>query len=147
MSDLVAIREEVSKAVESGRIGRAVAVRLFACLSADHGQLVPTTAAALDLANRWLGGKLVRFDVRGAVDSGHLTVLAEFANGETALVGATQWMDGPPKLEFLIVGTMGTMHYDGANVLEGPVTFDAIATRPLAAMIETALRTKAPVSR
>jgi hypothetical protein len=147
MLALASIGEDVSKAIAAGRIGRAVAVRLFASLSADHGQLLAATAAALELADRWLAGKLVRIDVRGTVAAGHLTVLAEFADGQTALVGTAQLTSGPPRLEFLIVGTTGTIQYDGANAFDEPVSFDPETARPLATMIENALRTKAPVSR
>ena len=136
------LSETVSDAIGDRRIGRPVAVRLYAYLSPDHGELLRGTADALALADRWLPGELVRLEARGSVELGHVTVLAEFSGGETALVSGACLHDGPPRIDFLILGTQGSVRHEGLpNAASDPLVLgeDRLAADSLRADLQKAL--------
>lgn len=103
----------VARVIADGRIGRPVAARLHAFLSADHGELAQRAADALDLASLWLGDKPVRVEARGSIAEGQFALLAEYANGQNALVVTHLLRDGEPHVDFSVFGTHGTMEHDG----------------------------------
>ena len=113
MGDFTAARETVGAALRSGRIGTPVAVRIVAHQSADHGSLERAAAAALAAATRWLDSPLERLTALGDVRSGQISVLAQYAGGQTALVSAGSRGVGQPVVEILVTGNRGVLSWEG----------------------------------
>ena len=107
-----ALIDGVTKAVAEGSIGRPVALRLHAFVVETVDKTLPAATGLLAMANRWFAGKLVRIEGRGSVASLHLTMLAEFAGGETALVSVHRRPNAEARLEFLLLGSQGMLRHD-----------------------------------
>lgn len=119
-----AMGEWAGRAIAQGRIGRPVAVRLHAFVSPDHGQLVPSTAEALAMVAKWFEADLVLLEARGAVESGHIVALAQFEAGQTALVSGTCLFEGPSRLDFILLGSQGSVRHEGlADAASEPLVF------------------------
>ena len=134
-------------------IGEPVAVRAFFQLSEDHGLLTPALAAAVAASARWLDSRPSRLHAQGGAAQGFLSVLVEFAGGQTALVTSeTRHALGPTLGEsavlVLILGNHGSLRYDdqpGAGGLSFPaLPADQARYQPFHAAIERSLRTGRP---
>ncbi|MGH9659609.1 MAG: hypothetical protein ACRD96_13760 [Bryobacteraceae bacterium] len=124
----------MEKALATGRIGRPVAVRAFLQWTADHGVLTRLAADACDAAARWFESAVTACYARGGAAEGYVSVLAEYARGETALVAAEVLREGPAATLVLVVGNRGTLQFDDAAP-EQP------GDSPLRALIERSLAT------
>jgi hypothetical protein len=93
------------------QIGRAVALRAFFELSADHGRLLPVVEAALAAAEQWFGSTPARVYALGGARHGEVTVLAEYAGGQTALVSAGVLRDPLPRADVLLIGNHGALRF------------------------------------
>ena len=109
------LSRQVRGAISGARVGRPVALRLHAHVASDHGLLLAAAAAALEFADHLFNGGLCRVDVRGSVASGHLVALAEFTGGETALATSTSRPAEGPSIDFLLLGSQGSVSFDGAS--------------------------------
>lgn len=132
----------VRRAIEQGRIGAAVVVRMHAFLSSAPEKLVEDTAAILARCGSWLtpipppadsaragsngdrsgedrseappGSDLVLLHALGSAAAGHLVALARTASGRTVLVRCATRFDGPARLEFLVLGTHGSLRHEAS---------------------------------
>jgi hypothetical protein len=143
------LNEFVRKTLSENRIGRPVALRLHAYLSADHGELIPRAADLLDITTTWFGSDLIRLDARGSVADGQITVLAEFALGQTALVVHHLLRDGPPRVDFFLFGTLGMVEHEAlAGAMQEPVVSARNRPRPdrLSELLGRSLEHGSPVA-
>lgn len=113
MLPLDSASEVVARALATGHIGTPVAVRIVAHLTADHGQVEPLAAQALDAAMSWLDAEPHLLTARGGARAGQITILARCAGGQTALVSAGSCGIGAPLLEIVVTGNRGTLAWEG----------------------------------
>lgn len=92
-------------------IGNVVFVRANLELTADHGLLTAVAAAGLGNAARWIQAEPSSVYAQGGVKEGYVSLLAEFANGASALISA-EAAHGEPSAQLLLVGQRGTLRYD-----------------------------------
>jgi len=139
MNYLASLEKAVGAALARKQIGRPVALRIVLQVTADHGLVVPVAAQAVEMAQRWFGSVAVRVYAQGGARSGFVSVLAEFAAGETALIAAEAGTE-PPAVLVLLIGNHGTLQYDDAReaVLAQP------ADSPLRRVIERSLESRRP---
>ncbi|MFC1597614.1 hypothetical protein ACFL5Q_06730, partial [Planctomycetota bacterium] len=81
-----AASEAVLAALRSKRIGTPVSVRIVDCGTSEVERLEPRLARAMETASRWLGAEVRRLAALGDFQSHQVSVLAEFRQGQTALV-------------------------------------------------------------
>lgn len=135
-------------------IGTPVALRGYLQLGTDHGLLISQAAGMTALAERWFGGKATSIYSQGSVESGYVSLLVQFAAGETALVvselvrPARDGAGERPLVKLLVVGNHGTIEFedtpgsDGLPVDVSPV--DGPRERELAREVERSLRSGQP---
>ena len=131
-------------------IGDAVALRAYLQLTSDHGLLIPTLAAALAMAGRWLGSPTGLY-AQGGSRQGYVSALAQFS-GRTALISSDLIRTGDerPAVTLLLVGNRGSLQFsdhpgaDGLLVNLDPPHGEE--ERNIGAMIEQSLRQKRPVA-
>lgn len=111
MKYLAWLEETVGARLRGGAIGKPVFVRANLQLSADHGHLVPLAAAALDTASQWIGAAVRSIYAQGGIRQGFVSLLVEFAGGQSALVTAELAHSGA-ETQLLIVGQHGTLRFD-----------------------------------
>jgi hypothetical protein len=130
-------------------IGEPVSLRAYLQLGEDHGLLLPATAAALGLAESWLGSPTRTVYAQGGSAAGYINILASFHNGRTALLCLELLNGQSPDVLLLLVGNHGTMEYrdrpgeDGLTVDLSPP--ESGRHRALAMHIERSLADEAPV--
>ena len=152
MSYYTEVEAAVAAAVRTGRIGQLVAVRAFFQLSADHGHLLGIAAEGVRRASAWFDAPPRAVYAVGGPTLGQVCVLADFRDGQTALLtAATRIADGPPTADVLVIGNHGTLHWDAAaNAPADLPAYDAEQLsdggRKLIAAIERSLVTGASVS-
>lgn len=95
-----------------GKIGVPVAVRVVAHAEADHGQMESLAAVALEHATIWLGGELLHLTARGGVESGQITIFAQLAKGQSALVSVGSYGVGKPLVAFEVWGNRGMLSWE-----------------------------------
>jgi len=108
------LEKQLDAAVIRRRIGRPVALRAILQLTADHGLLAPLAGETLATASRWFEAPLSRLYAQGGAAAGYLSVMAEFAHGQSALVTAETTRLETPMVLVLLVGRRGTLRFDDA---------------------------------
>ncbi len=117
MDSFDAAVNRVSRALATGKIGQAVAVRMVAHIAVDHGWLERLARAALDETNRWIDSPWESIAAMGSIQRGELTSLVRFKSGATALVTVGSCGAGPPILEAVVVGNRGVLSSEGSEPL------------------------------
>ncbi len=135
-------------------IGDAVALRAYLQLASDHGLLIPTLAAALAMAGRWLGSPTGLY-AQGGSRQGSVSALAHFS-GRTALISSDLIRPGDgagaerPTVTLLLIGNRGSLQFSDHPGADGlPVILDpphGEGERNIRAMIEQSLRQQRPVT-
>jgi predicted dehydrogenase len=115
MEDLNARLDTLTGALASGQIGTPVAARLVAHLGADHGRIERVAARVLEAASAWFASRMDQLTALGGAETGHISILARFAAGQTALVCAGSGGAGPPLLEILVTGSRGVLSWEGQS--------------------------------
>ena len=92
-------------------IGQPVFARLCLELTADHGRLAGLAKSGLETVGRWMASGVRSVHEAGGARQGFVSLLAEFANGQTALVSAES-AHQEPSVQVLIVGRHGTLRWD-----------------------------------
>jgi len=135
------IDRQVARAVAAGRVGTPVALRAFLYLSEDHGRLMETVGAVLAAAGGWFSSPARRLYALGGAAHGEITVLAEFAGGQTALISAGLLRGPAPLANILVIGNKGTLRFEGPAVPEPAPP----AVRRLLSAVERSLASGAAV--
>ena len=114
VSTIASIHSVVTSALHINQVSRAVSVRAFLQLSADHGHLDAILAEMTTHVSAWFESKPARLYALGGAESGQLTVLVEFEAGQTALITAALLMASQaPVADLLVIGNHGTLRWDG----------------------------------
>ncbi len=137
---------QVTPRLRSGAIGLPVFVRANLEIHADHGLLFPAAAEALEAAVGWLDGSVKSIYAQGSVRDGFVSLLVEFSNGRTALIGVEVHMEGDPSARLLIVGQHGTLRLDDFPELPQLANPTIGAAARWIPMIERSLVTKRPAA-
>jgi len=104
--------DAVLAAVRAKRIGTPVSVRIVDHTASEVDQLEPLLARALEAASRWLDADVRRLAALGDFPSGQVSVLAEFRQGQTALVSVGTRGHSRPLLEVVVVGNRGVLSWE-----------------------------------
>ena len=91
MSSFCGVSQTIEEAIQTGRIGQAVAARVVVHESGDPDQLQQLAAVVLGTTAGWLGGEIVQLTANAYQEAGQLTLLARLNGGQSALVSV-----GPP---------------------------------------------------
>lgn len=105
------LEKSVEEKLAADSIGRPVFVRLVLALTTDHGLLDQGLQRAVAMADRWLGSKSQRMERMGGAREGYVSALAEYHDGQTALLAAEVFRT-EPEARVLIVGQRGTLRFD-----------------------------------
>ncbi len=139
------LEEALAGKLAAKPVGEPVALRAHVRLTSDHGLLIPTLAATVKIVSRWFSQGRPKLYTQGGPEQGHVSVLATFAGGQTALVGTELIRDaeapgtGEAAVRILLVGNHGTMEFvdtPGADTL--PVDL-AVSTDPEAQALARAI--------
>jgi hypothetical protein len=126
-------------------IGRPVFLRASLQLTADHGLLAPILAAQLETAARWMATPVRRLYAQGGERQGFLSVLAEFDDGQTALISSELTHGGEASADLLLLGQRGSFRFqdqpEPLQLREPPA-----ANQALAAALARSLGAGKPVS-
>lgn len=135
-------------------IGTPVALRAYLQLSSDHGLLISQAVGMTALAERWFSGKAASIYSQGSAEAGYVSLLVQFAAGETALVvselvrPARGGAGERPLVKLLVVGNHGTIEFEDAPGPDGlPVDVaspDGPRERELSREVERSLRSGQP---
>ncbi|MBI2826759.1 MAG: Gfo/Idh/MocA family oxidoreductase [Planctomycetia bacterium] len=138
--DLLAIAARtIETALDSDRIGTPVAVRLHVAVTADHGQLRPLLAGALEAAERWLAAKISRIFALGGPAVGHVSAHLTCQGGQTGLVSVSLVGGSTPRVELVLVGNQGILSWQPDDAAAARVHASPMA--PLSATAEKLLAT------
>jgi hypothetical protein len=127
-----------------GAVGKVVFVRAFLQITADHGLLAPVAAAQVETAARWAGSEVARVYTQGGERRGFVSVLAELADGQTALVSAELTHGADASAELLIVGQRGTLRFQDQPEPERLLELAPAAGRALAGALARSLQSGRP---
>ena len=149
------LEETLSGKLASKPIGEPVALRAHVRLTSDHGLLIPTLAATVKVVSRWFGQATPKLYAQGGAEQGHVSVLATFAGGQTALVGSELIRDSDAprtneaEVRLLLVGNHGTMEFadtPGADTLPVDLAVSSDPqTQALVRAIQQSLKEGGPV--
>lgn len=131
----------VRSAISNNAAGTLVALRALLQISSDHGHLLPMAAQTAELASRWFAAPLARVSAHGDLAAGHLSVLAEYAAGQTALLTAEVMRNEPPMVALLLFANRGTLEFRDAPFEPQFTPIDCAAL----ALVERSLATAQPV--
>ncbi len=106
------LNTQLSGRLSAGAVGRVVFIRAHLALSADHGLLVPVAAGGLELAERWVKSPMRRVYAQGGVKPGFVSLLAEFEQGQTALISAEAAPAAEASALLLVTGQRGSLRFD-----------------------------------
>ena len=99
-------------------VGEPVALRFSLAATEDHGLLIPALARALSLASAWLGSRIERVYAMGSLHGGSVSVLAEPAGGQTAIV-SSELARGAVAVRVLLIGNHGTLSWEDSPGADG----------------------------
>ncbi len=105
----------VLDALQTGQIGTAVAVRVVAHLTADHGPLERFNARIMEATGTWLKSRPERLTAMGNVEAGQISTLNRFVGGQTALVSVGTIGMGQPLLEIVVWGNRGILSWEAGD--------------------------------
>jgi predicted dehydrogenase len=109
------VRETISAAIKSKRIGTPVFARIVAHAATDPEETGPLLGSALEATCSWLSDEPSRVTALGSLSAGGVSVLAEFPRGQTALVSTGTRGASPPRLEAVLIGTGGVASWTPAD--------------------------------
>jgi len=107
----------IDDGLKTGQIGQPVAVRIVAHLGTDRGQIERLAASAMAHATAWFGGEPKHRTVSGSSESGQITTLASFDEGQTALVSAGFCGKGRPLLAVEVWCNRGILSWEDSVFL------------------------------
>lgn len=126
MAYLSWLEQKLAAKLAEQPIGTPVALRAYVQLTSDHGLLARNAAAVTALAERWFGSAVSSVYSQGSAGSGYVSVLVQFAAGQTALAVSELLRPGEgalreqPTMKLLVVGNHGTIEFEdrpGADAL------------------------------
>ena len=117
MDPLAALAATIESALQTGRIGTPVAVRMILHATADHGLLERIAGRAIGLSARWLASDPVSLAACGSADRGHLAALVRFQHGQSAVIAAGTNGTTGPKFDVVVWGNRGVLSIEGADAL------------------------------
>lgn len=150
MTYLTRLTAAIKNELEQGRLGTPVYVRLVIVASSDHGHLVPTSVAGMQVVQELLGPPIEEIFAAGSVESGNLSLQLHLEGGRTGQVAAVLKREGPPGADLLVVGNHGTLRHDlseaglAQETEEGLWSADGVRSE-LVAAVEESLRKRSPV--
>jgi len=106
------LEKTVASQLSSDPIGKPVFIRAHLELTADHGLLIALSEAGLSLIQRWLSATVRSIYALGGVKYGTVSLQAEFAQGQTALVSTELTHGGEASVQMLCVGQHGTLRFE-----------------------------------
>jgi predicted dehydrogenase len=106
LSDVV---QTTTRGLQTGQIGRPVALRVIAHTVVDHGELQGTAAWLLRQAEAWFNSRVQNAIVMGGVENGQFSVLASFSSGTSALLSIGTPVANQGILELVLWGSHGTL--------------------------------------
>ena len=113
LNELEEVYSTTQAAIARGRIGHPVFLRWLAHLTSEGGRLRQALREGLKLAVAWLDERPVRVFALGGLEDGHVAVMVEFARGQRALVAASASSASPCRLEWLLIGSRGSLVFEG----------------------------------
>ncbi len=112
MKYLAWLDETLGAKLRAGAIGKPVFVRANLQLVTDHGHLISLASSAVESAAKWIGSPVRSVYAQGGARQGFVSLLVEFAAGQSALLAAETAHGNPPELQLLVVGQHGTLRFD-----------------------------------
>ena len=106
LSDVV---QTTTRGLQTGQIGRPVALRVIAHTVVDHGELQGTAAWLLHQAESWFNSRVQNVIVIGSVENGQISILASFTSGTSALLSIGTPVANQGILELVLWGNHGTL--------------------------------------
>ena len=106
LSDVV---QTTTRGLQTGQIGRPVALRVIAHTVVDHGELQGTAAWLLHQAESWFNSRVQNVSVIGSVENGQFSILASFTSGTSALFSIGTPIANQGILELVLWGNHGTL--------------------------------------
>ena len=106
LSDVV---QTTTHGLQTGQIGRPVALRVIAHTVVDHGELQGTAAWLLHQAESWFNSRVQNVIVIGSVENGQISILASFTSGTSALLSIGTPVANQGILELVLWGNHGTL--------------------------------------
>ncbi|MFH1269379.1 MAG: Gfo/Idh/MocA family oxidoreductase [Planctomycetota bacterium] len=147
---IAAANEAVITALRARRIGTPVSVRIVDHGTSEIDAVESRLARALEAASRWLDADVRRLAALGGFQSGQVSVLMEFRQGQTALVSAGTHGRGRPLVEVVVVGNRGVLSWEpGPEPMSGderPKKAPSPAARQLLDAVRRSLESHGPVS-
>ena len=121
LSDVV---QTTTRGLQTGQIGRPVALRVIAHTIADHGEFQGTAAWLLRQAESWFNSRVQNAIVLGGMESGQFSVLASFTSGASALLSIGTPVADHKILELVLWGDHGTLAWQPEATSGSQVTSD-----------------------
>ena len=121
LSDVV---QTTTRGLQTGQIGRPVALRVIAHTVVDHGELQGTAAWLLRQAEAWFNSRVQNAIVMGGVENGQFSVLASFSSGTSALLSIGTPVANQGILELVLWGNHGTLAWQPEATHGSLVTAD-----------------------
>ena len=146
---ITAANEAVLAALRAKRIGTPVSVRIVNHGTSEIDAVQSLLARALEAASRWLDADVRRLAAVGDCQSGQVSVLMEFRQGQTALVSAGTRGHSRPLVEVVVVGNRGILSWEpGPEEASGdelPKGALSSAARRLLDAVRRSLESQSPV--
>ena len=112
------LRRTLTDALETGKVGRPVSIRLYLhSVGADLSALIPT---ALELAAVAFPNPPVSLLARRDADAQQLSVLLQYEAGQTAMLTVVRANTPDSTAHLLLVGNHGIIRLEGGGDLELP---------------------------
>ncbi|NUQ64108.1 MAG: Gfo/Idh/MocA family oxidoreductase [Pirellulales bacterium] len=137
--------DAVKPGLESRRIGTAVSVRIVMNTADRPEELEPLLGRGLETASIWLSAEPQRLATLGGTDAGQITVLGSFPQGQTALVCVGLRGQSGPSMDLDIVGSRGTLSWQGCPGTEIRADHIQKPLSPLARRLVERAREATPV--
>ena len=112
-----AVRRALTDALESGKAGTPVALRVSVSLADERVDLAATVESVRRLAAGVFGSEAERLRARRDGSGRQLTVLATHAGGQTSFVSVSR-VPGGDALDVVLVGNRGIVRLEGGESLE-----------------------------
>jgi hypothetical protein len=101
------LHSTIATAIEPGRIGQPVFLRLTAVMECPAEGFNSQFAGLILLSSKCLGTKLVELFVSGDPSAGHMSAVAEFEGSATAII--TLARHGQPRIDLSLYGNQGSI--------------------------------------
>jgi hypothetical protein len=139
MSHFDELDRTVQEAIQSGRIGQPVFVRLLAALNAADADPEATLLPLAAFAANWIGAAVERVYAVRSTGQNQASVLLEFRSGAAGVVSTLTAGAGGPVLDVLLLGNHGAIYHEGLALGEftGPVPLVAVGPALGAAIVQS----------